>query len=528
MLAVLCTTFAEAATIAGVVRDAHGNPLDGAQIKMVCGQAPERTAQATSGKDGAYRFVEVLPGKYQLSAELSGFSAATPAIVTISSASASVVSDFTLSQLPQEGSATTSQTPPKFEAAGIRGLIDPGGYSAPANAAAASGLIAGMADIKRIDNSSGILASNDLPCGLEPELTKTVTENPQNADANRRLGEFYLVHGSASRAIPYLKRARQIDSNNSQTALDLSEAFTTGGQFDAAHELLILLPESHKDVDFHRRLARVDEGLGQFTQASEEYRIAVGREPSEENFFGVGYELILAGRPEAALTAFNAGLIRHPSSMTLLIGAGTAEFFVGHTSAAVRSFLRAADLNPSDPLPYSFLAGFFEISGTQATEVRASMKRHLELSPTNAEAYYFYALGLLYGNANGSVIDNDRIESLLKRAIALDSSLTKAHFQLGTLYAHRDDYESAAREFEATVRLAPGMKDAHYRLASAYKKTGRPEAAELEMKLFREEQDSSKTPKRDAGISIEQFISVVNRSGRTTTNEPQCSRTSIE
>ena len=528
MLAVSCTTFAEAATIAGVVRDAHGNPLYGAQIKMVCMEASERTARTTSGKDGAYRFVEVLPGKYQLSAELSGSSAATPAVVTISSASASVVSDFTLSQLPQEGSATTSQAPPKFEAAGIRGLIDPGGYSAPANAAAASGLISGIADIRRTENGPGFLASNELPCGLEPELTKTVTENPQNADANRRLGEFYLAHGSASHAIPYLKRARQIDSNDSRTARDLSEALATSGQFDAAYELMILLPESQKDVEFHRRLARVDEGLSQFAQASEEYRIAAEKDPSDENTFGIGYELILAGRPKAAATAFNAGLMRHPSSMTLLIGTGAAEFLLGDSSAAVKLFLQAADVNPSDPRPYSFLAGAFEISGAEVEEVRASLKRHLELSPGDAEAYYFDALGFLHGNPNGGVIDSERVEALLKQAIALDPGLAKAHFQLGTVYAHRDDYSSAAREFEATVRLAPDMQEAHYRLASAYKKTGRPEAAEREMKLFREARDSSKTQKENGGINIEQFISVVDRPLSNAANGTQCSQKSIE
>ncbi len=104
-----------------------------------------------------------------------------------------------------------------------------------------------------------------------------------------------------------------------------------------------------------------------------------------------------------------------------------------------------------------------------------------------------YALGLLHGNADGSVIDNNRVESLLKQAIALDPGLAKAHFQLGTVYAHRNDYESAAREFEATVRLAPDMKEAHYRLASAYKKTGRPEAAEREMQVIPRTRDSDKT-----------------------------------
>lgn len=528
MLVAWCTTIAEAATIAGFVRDAHGNPLDGAQIKMICEQAPEKTTQTTSGKDGAYRFVELLPGKCQLSVERSGFRAAAPAVVTISPASTSVVSDFTLSQLSQEGAATTSQPKLKFEASGIRGLIDPGGYSAPANAAAASGLISGIADIGRTENPPASIASKDLPCRLEPELMKAVTENPQNPDANRRLGEFYLAHGSANQAIPYLKHAMQFDSDDSRTIGDLSEALLTSGQFDAAHELLSPLPEHRKDAGFHRRLARADEGLGQFTQAAEEYQIAAEKDPSEENSFGIGYELILAGQPDAAAKAFNAGLVHHPSSITLLIGAGAAEFLKGHSSVAVKIFLQAADLNPSDPRPYSFLAGGSEISGAQGEEVRASLKRHLELSPGDGEAYYLYALGLLHGNGYGVVIDNNRVESLLKQAITLDPGLAKAHFQLGTVYAHRNDYESAAREFEATVKLAPDMKEAHYRLASAYRKAGQTQAAEREMKLFREARDSSKALNGYGGISIEQFISVVDRPRSNAASATECSQKSIE
>jgi tetratricopeptide (TPR) repeat protein len=488
---------------------------------MSCEQAPEKAMQIISGKDGAYRFTELPSGKCQLMAERSGFRIA---VVTISSASASIESDFSLTQLSPEGDTTASQPRLKFEAAGVRGLIDPGGYSAPANAAAASGLISGIADIRRTENAPGFLNAKGLPCRLEPELTKAVTESPENADANRQLGEFYLAHGAANQAIPYLKRAQQIGNNNARTILDLAEALLTSGQFNAAHELLKLMPESKKDADYHQRLARAEEGLGQFTQASAEYELAAEKNSTEENSFGVGYELILAGRPEAAVKAFNAGLERHPSSVTLLIGAGTAAFLEGHSSAAVTLFLQAADLNPSDPRPYSFLAGAFEISQTQTEEVRASLKRHLKLSPADAEARYLYAVGFLHGG----VIDNNRVESLLKQAIALDPSLTKAHFQLGTVYAHQDDYESATREFEATVRLAPDMKEAHYRLASVYKKIGRTEAAEREMKLFREARDSNKLLNGEGGISIEQFISVVDQPGRIVANETQCPRNSSE
>jgi tetratricopeptide (TPR) repeat protein len=527
MLFAWCATIVEAATITGIVRDSNGKPLEGVQIKVICEQVSEKAMQVISGKDGTYRLVALPSSKCQLTAERSGFSMATPAVVTISSASASILSDFTLSQLLQEGDTTASQPRLKFEAAGVHGLIDPGGYSAPANAAAASGLISGIADIRRTENAAGFLASRELPCRLEPELTKAATENPENADANRWLGEFYLAHGAANRAIGYLKHAQQIDNNNSRTVMDLTEALLMTGQFDAARELLKPIPESKQDADYHQRLARAEEGLGQFIQASEEYKLAAEKDSTEENSFGIGYELILAGRPEAAVGAFHAGLEHHPSSISLLIGAGTAEFLRGHSSPAVTLFLQGAALNPSDPRPYPFLAEAFEISATQTEEVRASLKRHLELSPADADAHYLYALGLLHGSPNG-VIDNDRVESLLKQAIILDPSLAKAHFQLGTVYAHRDDYDSAAREFEATVRLAADMKEAHYRLASAYKKTGRPEAAEHEMKLFREARDSSKTLNGEGGISIEQFISVQDRPGRIASNETQCSRSSIE
>jgi tetratricopeptide (TPR) repeat protein len=528
ILTAWCATIAEAATIAGVVRDVHGNPLEGAQIKMTCEQVPEQTAQMISDKDGAYRFIELRPGKCDLSAERSGFRVSTPTVITISSASASVVSDFTLSEVSQRENPTASQPKLKFEAAGIRGLIDPGGYSAAANAAAASGVISGIADIRRTENAPDSLVSKNLPCSLAPELTEAVTEDPQNADANRRLGEFYLVHGSANQAIPYLKRARQIDVDDSRTIRDLSEALVTSGQFDAAYEMLSLLPESQKDSNYHQHLARAEEGLGQYPQAAEEYRIATERDPNEENSFGIGYELILAGQPNAAAKAFNAGLARHPSSITLLIGAGASEFLEGRGSEAVKLFLQAADLNPSDPRPYSFLAGVLAISGEQDEEVRTALKRHLEFSSTDAEAYYLYALGLLHGSAKDGVIDNDRVVSLLKQAVVFNPTLTKAHFELGILYAHREDYDNAAREFEVAVRLAPDMKEAHYRLASAYKKIGRPEAAEREMKLFREARDSSKIVNGESGISIEQFISVVDRSGHATTSETQCGQSSIE
>jgi tetratricopeptide (TPR) repeat protein len=521
-LAACCEISIEAATITGVVRDLQGNPLDGVKISITCEHAPDRVEQVNSGEDGAYSFARLLTGKCRISAERSGFETATSAVMVVARESAPITTDFVLIQA-HDKDTTVSRPRLKLEAAGIRGLIDPGGYSAPANAAAASGLISGVADIRRTENSTGLSTDRDLPCTLEPELTKNVTANPNNAEANRQLGEFYLAHGLNDQAILYFERARQIEPINLRAIFDLSEALLISGRFDAAREQLSAVPQGAKNVRFHRLLAKVEEGLGHFLEASGEYQIAFERDPSEENSFGIGYELVLAGRPSDATSAFGAGLKTHPLSVTLLIGAGTGKFLQGQSSAAVQLFLQATDANPADPRPYSFLAEAFGISKMEGARVVASLKRHLELFPTDAEAYYFYASILLDEDTSRDV-ESDQIELLLKQAIALDPNLTKAHFQLGIVYLHRNDYESAKQEFEAAERLTPNNKEVHYRLASAYKKTRRPEAAEREMKLFRDAIEIGTEKGESGAISLEQFISVADVSGHSAVKEVHCPR----
>ena len=55
-------------------------------------------------------------------------------------------------------------------------------------------------------------------------MTKAAAANPNSANANRQLGEFYLAHGSMGKAILYLRRARQVEPANSRTIWYLSEA----------------------------------------------------------------------------------------------------------------------------------------------------------------------------------------------------------------------------------------------------------------------------------------------------------------
>ena len=523
----LCAASDDMIAVSGSVRDGEGKPIAGAKLSLASdhaiaetSSAPATVLQATSDGEGHYRFDGVRAGKYQINVEMSGFANAVRAI-EVSAASVSTAIDFTLT--PPSSASGPSKPPLKFQAAGVRGLIDPGGYSAPADAAAASGLIKGMADIKRAGGyGAGVIDSRDWPCGIEPELKHAVAARPDRGESNRRLGEFYVAHDQAATALPFLKRAREIDHDDDIAARDLALAWMDLGHFDSARDLLAAQAEKLHTAAAYRLLARAEEGSGMFSQASQHYQLAANSDPSEENLFGVGYEFILAGSPADAERAFDAGLKKRPQSVRLLIGLGAAEFLQGHAEQGILSFLQASDLDPSDPRPYSFLASAAEASRSEAERVQAAFQRFLRLAPDNPEAPYFYAVILLRGGAASGAENSATVETLLKRAITLDPGMAKAHTELGTVYEHGGDYEKAAREYEETVQLAPGLKEAHYRLAGAYRHTGRMELAARETQLFQQARERESSQATDSTSDIAQFVSVFQGADHRSVDAVKC------
>ena len=517
----LWAAVAEPPSLSGVARDGAGKPLAGVRIALTDGENDSLTFQATSDPSGEYRFASLAAGVYRLVAELSGYATAGPLAVRIESASNPLTLNLTLepSSSAHGPDAQPSSRPPlEFQSAGIRGLIDPGGYSA-STSSAASGLLRGIADVKRTGRRFEIGTSKDWPCALEPQLRTAVADHPERGEANRRLGQFYAAHGQPSKAIPLFKRALQIDGSDAVASRVLAVALMQDGEFADARKVLLPLVKPQAEPDLHQLLARADEGSGMFQQAAQEYREAESKEPSEESIFGEGYELILAGSIGDALGVFEPGIKLHPRSISLRIGAGTAQCLLGKTAQGLGSFLDATDIDPADPRPYPFLASASGISNDESDRVQKSFKRFLDREPDNGSANFFYALALSRGS---SAADTAAIETLLARTIQLDPNLAKAHLLLAETLARRDDYEDAVPEFEAAVRFGQDMSEAHYHLALAYKHIGRPEQAAREMEIFRLSRKDQESGPNGEGINIAQFISVMDTPGQISDPEAQC------
>ena len=317
------------------------------------------------------------------------------------------------------------------------------------------------------------------------QFKKAVELEPRNFDANHNLGEFYVRSGKIAEAAPFLQQAQRIDPSSYDNGYDLSLAYLLIGRLADARQLLLDLLKQKNTAELHNLLGEVEEKDGQFVAAANEFETAAHMDPSESNLFDWGGELLLHRTLDPAIEVFRHAAERYPDSSRLAIGLGMALYSRGNYDEAVKSLLKAADLNPSDPRCYPFLSKAYDSSPSQADEVIQRFRRFADLQPRNARALYYYALSLWKGKrAQDPGLDLHQIESLLKQSIALDPALADAHLQLGNLYSDQTKYADSIPEYHRALELNSDLADAHYRLGQVYVRSGEKDRAQEEFQVY--------------------------------------------
>jgi tetratricopeptide (TPR) repeat protein len=330
---------------------------------------------------------------------------------------------------------------------------------------------------------------------------------PGDYDANHNLGEFYVRANQTIEALPFLERAQQIDPTSYDNGYDLSLAYLVTGRTADARKLIQELVARKDTAELHNLLAEVEEKNGNFVAAANEFQTAAHMEPSESNLFDWGGELLLHRTLEPAIEVFREGTRRYPDSSRMAIGLGMALYSLGKYDEAVKSLLRATDLDPKDSRAYPFLSRAFDSSPIQAADVIERFRRFSDLQPKNGQAVYYYAMSIWRGKRGQDPnLDLGQIETLLKKAIALEPGLAEAHLQLANLCSDQRKYSEAIPEYIRARELNPDLADAHYRLAQAYVHVGEKDLAQQEFKVYQQlnEQHLSDVEKQRA--EVRQFV----------------------
>lgn len=334
-------------------------------------------------------------------------------------------------------------------------------------------------------NLGAILLHSGKADQAADQFRKALQLEPANYDANHDLGELYANAGQVAQAQPLLAAAYRMKPHDYDNGYNLAMADFLLGRLDDARHVVQQLASEKNTGEIHNLLAQIDEKQGKFVDAASEYEKAARLDPTEDNLFDWGSEMLLHRTYEPAITIFQSAVQRYPNSARLQIGLGLALYSRDEYDPAVKALLKAVALAPADPRCYYFLSKAYNDSPTQAGEVIQAFRGYAERNPGNALAQYYYALSLWKGRrSEGSAFNLNQVELLLKKAIALNGKLPEAYLQLGDFYADQHLYAKSVPEYERALALNANLSDAHYRLATDYVHLGRKEKAQQEFAIY--------------------------------------------
>jgi tetratricopeptide (TPR) repeat protein len=258
--------------------------------------------------------------------------------------------------------------------------------------------------------------------------------------------------------------------------------YLEAGQASRAVEIIRAVLPRRDSAAVRHLLGDALEAAGDLLGAAEEFQKAAHADPSEENLFDWGNNLLQLRAYAPATDVLAEAVKRFPRSARLHVALGIARYSRGQFEDAIHAFCAASDLEPGDERPYLFLGEMYGVSAELAPEVTKRLARLVESQPGHALGHFFYAMSLWKGTPGAAPPPEVQVQ--LKKAVALDPRLAKAHFQLGVLYGDEGRYPEAISALEEAVRLEPAMSQAHYRLAQAYRRTGREDLAAKALETF--------------------------------------------
>jgi tetratricopeptide (TPR) repeat protein len=235
----------------------------------------------------------------------------------------------------------------------------------------------------------------------------------------------------------------------------------------------------------HRLAGDEKEKSGDPVRAEREYAEAVKLEPSEENYFVWGRELLLHRAGKAAVEVLSKGAKFYPASERMKEALGAAYYADGQYLEAAQQVCLASDLKPRDPEPYLILGRMEQAANEILPCSEEKLKRFATEQPRDQQANFFYGL-VIWKKARKTQNEVELVSATeyLKRAASMEPAPGEIYVQLGMVYNAQGKKEAALAEFCKAVVASPDLSTAHYQLSLAYRRGGQIAKADQEMKKY--------------------------------------------
>jgi tetratricopeptide (TPR) repeat protein len=247
-------------------------------------------------------------------------------------------------------------------------------------------------------------------------------------------------------------------------------------------------------------------------EALEAYRAAAVADPSNPDRT-LDYTRLLMDmdRYDEAIEFIQTGMMETAATSPLKLRLGAVEMIKGDYAAARGAFQAALAENPELDAAY---VGLAQTYARQANDTEAI--RILEAARVNRPGRYLleYYFGLLASRLGRE----QEALGALKHAAQLEPNSPDPSFELGKLYASKEEWPEARLAFEHAVELNPQFAAGHYQLCRAYEHLGLRDKAEQEARqtqaLISKQREDTLRKQRERGGSFQPQASVA------TSNQP--------
>ena len=321
-------------------------------------------------------------------------------------------------------------------------------------------------------------------------LQRAVSLDPANPRTQSNLGQALVHAGRFAQAADAFKVAARAEPDNPDLLYNLALALFHEGKFAEAAVVLGRLPEKQASPQVQSLLGDIEEKLGHFGAAVEDFKRAATLDPSEQNIFALGVELARHWTFDAAKEIFAYGTAKYADSARLRIGLGVARYGNSDYAGASQVFSELLAHDPDNAHYADLLGRSCSLNVEERNPACDILADFAARHPRNASAACFAAASILHRPAVAQ--DRDLARHLLVQAIAADPKFAKAYFQMGVLEQQESHWQECVAAFESAVTLDPEFAEAHYRLARAYAHVGKHEQAQREMAIhqrYREQQN---------------------------------------
>ena len=518
-------------TIQGNVLNLAGKSVGDASVRLEQEDTLKHVETKTNAA-GGFAFTALASGRYLISAEKSGQKSRGTALVLAQGDRKNIDLILEVSVDMRSDSSAPPQSPtqamefsdkPNFTIAGVTDWTAVGGHGSDSALRTSEDLSRATRTLKP-DGSNhpvpGLPGDPSKENESETKLRTALADAPSSFEANHQLGEFYFHIGRFRDSIPLLLAAYRINPAMDNNTYDLALAYKEVGDFTSAREYVQKLRTHNNSADLHRVAGELDEKLGDPLAAVQEDQQAVRLDPSEQNYFEWGTELLLHRAVWQAVEVFRNGAKLYPKSSRMLTALGTSLFAAALYDEAALRLCDASDFDPSDPEPYIFMGKIEREAPTPLPCVEQKLARFLQKQPDSPLANYLYAMAVWKRQELRSDPPAlQQIETLLANAVKIDRNCVEAYLQLGILYSSQRNYGKAIGFYTKAIELDPQSGEAHYRLGVAYDRTGEPTKAKAEFALHDEIEKQKAAAVERQRQEIKQFLVVLQ--GQPAPRKPQ-------